>query len=271
MGPSWPTRREFSMGLILGLVLQRNQLTDEGVGERFERTGTVFGWERGGRADHELAQPGLHVLLDQPARAVPADRDQRGRIGVRPPAADRGRQRIGHAVQHDGHAEAEVIGLHLPPGVGGGLLDRRDRHGRLGRGGPGAEPALRQPRRPHRPPPRRPPRRRPAGAEPPSQISSGLAGSTPTLAPDTVKNAPSNDTVSEVSSSRSSVSDSSNTAAPPPSGTGNSTRSAAWAGCRPNTGSTRPGARPASDASCLATSTGWRPGSTEIPVPTFSR
>src|ERR1039458_5284103 len=96
MGPSWPTRREFSMGLILGLVLQRNQLTDEGVGERFERTGTVFGWERGGRADHELAQPGLYVLLDQPARAVPADRDQRGRIGVRPPAADRGRQRIGH-------------------------------------------------------------------------------------------------------------------------------------------------------------------------------
>src|ERR1039457_6636728 len=109
MGPSWPTRREFSMGLILGLVLQRNQLTDEGVGERFERTGTVFGWERGGRADHELAQPG------------------------------------------------------------------------------------------------------------------------------------------------------------------NSIRSAAWAGCKPNTGSTRPGASPAIDASCLATSTGWRPGSTEIPVPTFSR
>src|ERR1017187_3052496 len=121
MGPSWPTRREFSMGLILGLVLQRNQLTDEGVGERFERTGTVFGWERGGRADHELAQPGLYVLLDQPARAVPA-----ARSGCRRPAAARGRQRIGHAVQHDGHAEAEVIGLHLPPGVGGGLLDRRD-------------------------------------------------------------------------------------------------------------------------------------------------
>src|ERR1039457_5194313 len=89
MGPSWPTRREFSMGLILGLVLQRNQLTDEGVGERFERTGTVFGWERGGRAGHELAQPRLHVLLDQPARAGPAPPAQRGQPRPPPPPPPR--------------------------------------------------------------------------------------------------------------------------------------------------------------------------------------
>ena len=71
--------------------------------------------------------------------------------------------------------------------------------------------------------------------------------------------------------SRSSASDSSNTAARCPVGTGNSARSAACAGCKPNTGSTRAGARPASEASCLATSTGCRPGSTEIPLPAFSR
>jgi hypothetical protein len=101
-------------------------------------------------------------------------------------------------------------------------------------------------------------------------MSRGLAGSMPTVASDTVKNVPSNDTLSEVSSSRSSTSDSSNTAARCPSGTGNSARSAGWAGSNPNTGSTRPGASPASEASCLATSTGCRPGSTEIPVPAFS-
>ena len=86
-----------------------------------------------------------------------------------------------------------------------------------------------------------------------------------------MKNSPSNETLSAVSSSRSSCSDSSNTAARLPSGTGNSTRSAGWAGSSPNTGSTRPGASPASDASCLATSTGCRPGSTETPLPAFSR
>ena len=91
------------------------------------------------------------------------------------------------------------------------------------------------------------------------------------MASDTVKNSPSNETRSAVRSSRSSRSDSSKTAARWPSGTSNSTRSAGWAGSTPNTGSTRPGASPASDASCLATSTGFRPGSTETPVPAFSR
>jgi len=92
-----------------------------------------------------------------------------------------------------------------------------------------------------------------------------------TLAPDTLKYAPSNVTVSEVSSWRSRTSDSSNTAARCPAGTGNSTRSASRAGASPNTGSTRRGASPASEASCLATSTGWRPGSTATEVPTFKR
>ena len=46
-------------------------------------------------------------------------------------------------------------------------------------------------------------------------------------------------------------------------------RSAGIAERRPNTGSTRLGASAASDASCLATNTGWRPGSTATDVPTF--
>src|SRR5260370_42246310 len=73
----------------------------------------------------------------------------------------------------------------------------------------------------------RPTRRSPAGAEPPSQMSSGLAGNAPTPAPDTVKNDPSNDTVSEVSRSRSSPRDPSDTAAPPPPGPRNKERAAA--------------------------------------------
>ena len=117
----------------------------------------------------------------------------------------------------------------------------------------------------------RPTRRSPAGAEPPSQMSRGLAGGGPTEAPDTVKNSPPKSTLSSESRRRSSLSDSSNTAARWPGGTGNRSRSASWAGRSPNTGSTRAGASPASDASCLATSTGCRPGSTEMPVPTFRR
>jgi hypothetical protein len=101
-------------------------------------------------------------------------------------------------------------------------------------------------------------------------MSSGLAGRGLTVAPDTEKKRPAKSTFSVVSSSRSSASDSSKTAARWPGGTGNNGRSASWAGLSPNTGSTRPGASPASDASCLATSTGCRPGSTEIPLPAFS-
>jgi hypothetical protein len=75
------------------LVLQRHQLTDEAVDERAERLGP-------GR---ELAQPGLHVLLDHPPGAVPARRDQQFRIDVRPAAGDRGAQRFRAAgpVQRD--------------------------------------------------------------------------------------------------------------------------------------------------------------------------
>ena len=87
-------------------------------------------------------------------------------------------------------------------------------------------------------------------------MSSGLAGSGPTDAFSTAKKDPWNDTTSVVSISRSRASASSNTAPRCPGGTGNSARSAARAGCRPKTGSARPGASPASEASCLATSTG---------------
>ena len=44
---------------------------------------------------------------------------------------------------------------------------------------------------PSQPSASRPTRLSPAGAEPPSQMSSGLGGSIPTLAPDTLKNSPS--------------------------------------------------------------------------------
>ncbi len=124
---------------------------------------------------------------------------------------------------------------------------------------------------PSQPSASRPTRRSPPGAEPPSQISSGLADSGSMLAPSTVKNSPWKDTLSVVSSRRRRVSDSSKTAARLLPGTGNRGRSAGWAGWRPNTGSTRAGASPARLASCLATSTGCRPGSTEIPLPALSR
>ena len=110
-----------------------------------------------------------------------------------------------------------------------------------------------------------------AGALPPSHTSSGLASRGPTWARSTVKNSPENETSSPVSSSRSSCSDSSNRAARRPGGAGNWARSPRRAGCRPNTGSTRLGARAASEVSCLATRTGLRPGSTATPKPTFSR
>ena len=102
-------------------------------------------------------------------------------------------------------------------------------------------------------------------------MSSGLAGRGPTFAESTVKNSPWNVTSGSRSSRRISCSDSSNTAARRPGGTPNAASSAGRAGLRPNTGSTRRGASPASEASCLATSTGCRPGSTATPVPTFSR
>ncbi len=91
------------------------------------------------------------------------------------------------------------------------------------------------------------------------------------LADSTVKNSPWNVTSGSASSRRISSRDSSNTAARRPAGTRNAASSDGRAGLRPNTGSTRRGASPASEASCLATSTGCRPGSTATPVPTFSR
>jgi hypothetical protein len=65
---------------------------------------------------------------------------------------------------------------------------------------------------PSQPSARRPTRRSPAGADPPSQMSSGLAGSGPIDAPSTVKKEPWNVTSSPASISRSRVSASSNTA-----------------------------------------------------------
>lgn len=65
--------------------------------------------------------------------------------------------------------------------------------------------------------------------------------------------------------------DSSKTAARSPFGTTNTSRSAGMAERSPKTGSTRLGATAANDANCLATSTGWRPGSTATEVPTFNR
>jgi hypothetical protein len=65
------------------LVLDGEQLADEAVEERAERAGA-------GRPHHELAQPGLDVLPEHPAGAVPAAGDQRGRVGFGAAAADRG-------------------------------------------------------------------------------------------------------------------------------------------------------------------------------------
>src|SRR5580658_4177975 len=83
-------------------VLERLEVLDEAVDELAERL------EPGRGPDHELAQPGLDVLLDHPTRAVPAGRDQQLRIRVRAAAADRCYLRVGDvAVQGDRNAEAE--------------------------------------------------------------------------------------------------------------------------------------------------------------------
>lgn len=111
---------------------------------------------------------------------------------------------------------------------------------------------------------------RAAGAWPPSQMSSGFFGLGPIVTFATLWNLPWNVTSSSVSSRRSSVSVSSNTAALWPGGTSNNWRSSCLAGLRPNAGRTLAGARAASDSNCLATSTGCRPGSTATPVPSFS-
>jgi hypothetical protein len=237
------------------LVLQRHHLAEETVHEPAERLGLGRG------PDHELAQPGLDVLLDHAAGAVPARRDHGLRVGAGAAAGDGGPQLIRDAVERDRQADPEVVELDLAPGLRRGPL-MMSTASRASAGG------ITEPSHPSA---SRPTRRRPAGADPPSQMSSGLPGSGPTLASDTVKNCPSNDTFSDVSSSRNRASDSSNTAARFPVGTGKSSRSPACAGCKPNTGSTRRGASPASEASCLATSTGFRPGSTETPLPAFSR
>jgi len=125
------------------LGLQRHQLGDEAVHERAGRRG------RSRRADDELAQAGPDVLLDHPAGAVPAVRDQRSRIGLRPALANRGQQRVRDAVQRHRHAEPEVIGLHLPADLRRRPLDDPDRGFRLGGREQGTEPAVGQP--PHPP------------------------------------------------------------------------------------------------------------------------
>ena len=98
-------------------------------------------------------------------------------------------------------------------------------------------------------------RRNAAGADPPSQMSSGLTGRGATATDVTLKKSPENE-ASDSRLERSSRNDSSNTAARAPSGTAKISRSAGMAERRPNTGSTRRGASAASEASCLATSTG---------------
>jgi hypothetical protein len=126
------------------LVLQRHQLADEAVEEGTERS-------RSGRAHDELAQPGLDVLLDHPAGAVPAPGDQRGRVGVQTAASDRGQQRRGNAVQRHREAEAEMVGLHLASCLRRGFVDHADRRARLVRGHQRAEPAVGQPAHPPQP------------------------------------------------------------------------------------------------------------------------
>ncbi len=76
----------------------------------------------------------------------------------------------------------------------------------------------------------------------------------------TSKKSPWNDTSGSRSRRRRTSSDSSNTAPRWPFGTGKAARSAGRAGESPKTGSTRLGASRASDASCLATRIGERPG-----------
>ena len=154
-----------------------------------------------------------------------------------------------------------MVGLDLPAGSAAArsMLSRPAR----------ASAAVRK--LPSQPSASQPIRRNAAGAEPPSQMSSGTGGRVPTEAALTSKNRPRNATVSFSRTARSSCSDSSNTAARCPSGTAKTSHSAGVVGRSPNAGSTRLGASTASDANCLASRTGLRPGSTATDVPTLRR
>jgi hypothetical protein len=134
------------------LVLDREQFAEEAVEERAERS-----WAH--RPHHELAQPGLDVLPDHPAGAVPALGDQRRRVGPGPAAVDGGKERGRDAMpisgpvsgQGDRQAEAEMIVFHLAPLLGGGLLDDLHGRARLGWRQQRAEPPVGQPPDPPQP------------------------------------------------------------------------------------------------------------------------
>ena len=183
------------------VVLDREELADEAVEEGAERS-------RARRADHELAQPGLDVLRrasggHRPSRGRPASpgRPRDGGGGSRPaarpgcpcsfPAKVTGRlsPKWSSSTSRSAPAAASWISLTAAPASAGVSSE------------------------PSHPSASRPTRRSAAGAEPPSQMSSGLAGRGLTLAPDTEKKRPAKSTFSVVSSSRSSSSDSSKTAA----------------------------------------------------------
>src|SRR6266536_2001169 len=236
------------------LGLQRHQLARDIIGEAGRRL------ERRARADEELADARRHVLLDHVTGGWPAGSNEVRRVCVRPPLAN-GLGKPGRDVSA-GHrqADAEVLGIDLAACRRGGHLDDLAPRASLVRGDKAGQPAVAEPADPPQP-------ARCAAAQPDVQR---FSGSGPMLAASTLKYLPWKDTVCCRRSSRRSSRDSSNTAPRCPGGTGKRARSALRAGCSPKTGRTRAGARPASDASCLATRTGWRPGSTDTPVPTFS-
>jgi hypothetical protein len=150
----------------------------------------------------------------------------------------------------------------MSPLVTGRLMPKcRDRpRGKPPRRPPGWPRAPREPRRgdkagqPAVAEPADPPQ--PARRAAASQMSSGFSGSGPMLAASTLKYLPWKDTVCcrRAAGAQGFVEH----GAAPPGRDRERARSALRAGCSPKTGRTRAGARPASDASCLATRTGWR-------------
>ena len=164
----------------------------------------------------------------------------------------------------DGQADAVVVRLDLAAGRRGrGLDSLRAAVGGL-RAASGSWPATRRPAAPTR--------RNAPGALPPSQMSSGLAGRGPTLADSTRE---------ELAVKRDVVL----AEQQPQQGQGLVEHRGRGGRAGPGRPPVPPapgwlqaehrqhpagGPAPARVASCLATRTGWRPGSTATPVPTFS-
>ena len=135
-----------------------------------------------GRTTNLLSPASTYCPSIRRAPSQPAG-DQRGRVGLGTAAADRGQQRVRDAVFPD-----RVTGRLSPKWSSSTSRSASAAASwMIVTAAPASAGVSSEPSHPSA---SRPTRRSPAGAEPPSQMSSGLAGRGLTVAPDTEKNAP---------------------------------------------------------------------------------